>query len=239
MTESIYASAFPRPALGGPLTEPPPPEPAAPTAPPSLAVPLEVLALASACDTTSVHLRRFDLRQIHFGRDAQGCYAVATDSKIMAVARWDEADGGEPCDFGVSGQVIQAAQRAIKNRKHYVESVTARPGGITVLGKATAEYAQCFTLADIAEIGKFPEWREILTLAQKRAASGESAAGSLRVDPVLWTRVGELFQAVIGDYAETAIRIRYDDGQRPIFYESAGPSPVKLTVLLMPLAEAK
>ena len=237
MTAGIYESAFPKfvttatPPVAAPvaLAPPSPPRP--------ISIPCEVLHLAAACDKGS-EVRKTDLRQVRFGRDAQGCYAVATDAKLLALARWEEADSGEPCDFGVSGRMVAAALETAERLDHFVSRVEATPGCITVTARPTPEFKQSYTFADAAEIGKFPPWLDILHASQKRDKP-EEGTGTLRVDPVLWTRVGALFQAVIGDDDLTTIRIRYADHQHPILYESDGPSLVKLTVLLMTLSERK
>lgn len=235
MTESIYASAYPKPAAFDPPAHPSGLAAAAPTGPavpPTLSVPLAVLHLAEARDRS--HRGRFDLRQVRFGRDAQGCYAVATDSKLLAVARWEEADGGEPCEIAVPGAMVAAAMDAASDLGSRLDRIEVRDGSITVTGQPTAEFAQSYTFADAAYVGRFPPWRDILIARQKHNRPEEGTI-TLRVDPVLWTRVGALFQAVIGDDGETSIRIHFANHQHPILYESAGPSPVQLTVLLMPL----
>lgn len=80
--------------------------------------PLAILKLARLADLTPG--RKLDTTQLRFGRDAEGCYAFSTDSKILAVARWDAwiptspiaarqmhpSDPFHHCEFGIKALPI-------------------------------------------------------------------------------------------------------------------------------------
>lgn len=65
--------------------------------------PIEVLHLAGLCGSGEVGV--FNLAQVRFGRDDEGCWAAASNAKILGIARW-EAATAVGTEFGVPAAIL-------------------------------------------------------------------------------------------------------------------------------------
>src|SRR5687767_12017870 len=95
------------------------------TAPGPFKVPLAALAVVHLAERHE--LTRWAIAQVRFGRDDESAYAVATNTRCLVIARWD--DPGEPVEeFGVSTEVVRMFLQATKNLP--AGTVTASSDGL-------------------------------------------------------------------------------------------------------------
>jgi hypothetical protein len=203
----------------------------------TIRVPRQALHVATFRDPRD-NVIRFDLRQVRFGRDKDGGYAAATNSKVLAVARWEDPDG-QPCEFGVAGWAVAAALEAAASLGGYFHEATASPGRIVVTGRPTTEFKRSHTFSDAAEISKFPDFQSIIDNIRKKPPVDDP--GQSRADPAMWVQVGTLFGLVTGEQDDPSVRILHTGTGNPILFESAVPGlapwRLRLTALLMTIRE--
>lgn len=123
-------------------------------------VPVEVLALAAACGESGPG--RWNVAQVRFGRDESGPYAAATDTRILAVARWaaDEIPDGQVGEsFGADPAAVELIRRMAR-RDEGIRAVTVVSAGdgkvrLGVSGEAGGKTFTAAAECD-APAGEFP-----------------------------------------------------------------------------------
>ena len=139
--------------------------------------PREVLALLFAAAGPDDRAR-WNCNQIQFGRDKQGCFAVATDKLIAALIRWGE---GQPTDpilpFGIQLNALRSVRKIVAKwpafRIHFNPAENTKIATLSSIGgNRTNIHAITLNTAE----GRIPPVEEIVIGTLKADDRGPFAA---------------------------------------------------------------
>jgi hypothetical protein len=227
--------------------------------------PSEVLALASVCPPDGPS--RWEMRQVRFGADAKGSYAVATDTRVLVVLRWTEDPDGEVCEFGVPARSLEALRLASLARLSDPRGAAAyfaddepggyepppagefglerRPGEVIRLWPESGPWPEFLSALECREeLGRFPPWKTITDgVDAKLAPKGPLPSGAANY------ALGGDYLAFLARFFRrfsrygSSVRVAAAGGKTPVRFAlefPAGNAPMGLTAAayLMPLAES-
>lgn len=202
-------------------------------------LPVEVLGITAMASKPGEFFR-VQTDAVHVGRDEEGCFAVATDTKGLCLARWepDENDAPAGTQFLVSVACFNGAKVAAKAILDFgVQriAVFAAEGSILRV-RSEREGGDSCEIKDASDFIRFPDWRSILD--PKRSDAWDEI-DKHPLCPVMLKNVAALFNgAGIGEWLLTPKLMKHGASVQWVFSASKADDDgngLRFTVIAMPL----
>lgn len=202
-------------------------------------MPVEMIGITAMASEPGEFFR-FQTDAVHVGRDDEGCFAVATDTKGLCIARWkpDESDAPVGTNFLVSVACFNGAKVVAKSIRDFGVrkfGVFAAEGSVLRIRSEGNGGGSC-EIKDASDFIRFPDWRSII---KPKRSDAWDEIDKHPLCPVMLRNVAALFKgAGIGEWRLTPKLMKHGASVQWVFDASKADDEgngLQFTIIAMPL----